>query len=203
MINVILAELRETIAAFPEGPQPPSQRDHSCFADSYQGPQPPSQRDHSHLPRGTTAASAGKKCLLLMRALLHSDSVLRKLKLARETGGDEMGGEMSGGGAQSSAAPEVPPSSRSQSRRRYRRRGQAAVSQQAPESDEKQGTDVDPGIDVDLLIEEVREREPLWNMADRRHSDKYLTRRLWLEVCHNVISNWEDLSSRQQTLDRK
>ncbi|XP_069621307.1 uncharacterized protein [Ranitomeya imitator] len=73
---------------------------------------------------------------------------------------DERGGEIQGAGAQS-------------------------VSQCAPNSDDEQ----EQGFDVDLLIEEVREREPLWNMTDRWHSDKFIKRRLWLEVCHNVISN--------------
>ncbi|XP_069601401.1 uncharacterized protein [Ranitomeya imitator] len=74
----------------------------------------------------------------------------------------------------------------------------AAYSQRAPDSDGEDG-----GLDVDRLIEEVREQEPLWNMTDRRHADLTVTRRLWLEVCHNVIGNWEDLDPRQQTRERE
>ncbi|XP_073439458.1 uncharacterized protein [Dendrobates tinctorius] len=112
--------------------------------------------------------------------------------------GDEMGGEIQGAGAQSSAAHsgqrhEGPPS-RSQSRRHHRCSGQPASSQHAPDSDVEDG-----GLDVDRLIEEVREREPLWNMADRRHADTHVTRRLWEEVCQNLLPRWEYLQPRQQT----
>ncbi|XP_077134996.1 uncharacterized protein LOC143788919 isoform X2 [Ranitomeya variabilis] len=104
--------------------------------------------------------------------------------------GDERGGERQGAGAQSSAAHQDPPShSRS---RRNRGRGRQA---RAPDSDR----DDIIGIDVDRLIEEVREQEPLWHMGDRRHADTFVTRRLWEEVCWNVLTRWEDLDPRQQT----
>ncbi|XP_077108175.1 uncharacterized protein LOC143765417 isoform X2 [Ranitomeya variabilis] len=116
--------------------------------------------------------------------------------------GDWVGGEMPGAGAQSSAAHsgqrrEGPPSS-SQSRRRDRRSGQPPSSQRAPDSDGEDG-----GIDVDRLIEEVREREPLWNMADRSHADQFVTHRLWEQICLNIVDNWEDLEPRQQTRARE
>ncbi|XP_069622390.1 uncharacterized protein [Ranitomeya imitator] len=116
--------------------------------------------------------------------------------------GDWVGGEMPGVGAQSSAAHsgqrrEGPPSS-SQSRRRDRRSGQPPSSQRAPDSDGEDG-----GLDVDRLIEEVREREPLWNMADHSHADQFVTRRLWEQICENVVDNWEDLEPRQQTRARE
>ncbi|XP_069601418.1 uncharacterized protein [Ranitomeya imitator] len=79
---------------------------------------------------------------------------------------------------------------RSQSRR-TRRRGRPSASQCAPE--------YDSDIDIEALIEEVREREPLWNMADRRHADTSVTRRLWLEVCRNMFARWEDLLPQQQS----
>ncbi|XP_073403722.1 uncharacterized protein [Dendrobates tinctorius] len=44
----------------------------------------------------------------------------------------------------------------------------------------------------------VREREPLWNMGDRRHADVVVTRGLWEEVCHKVVEDWEDLDARAQ-----
>ncbi|XP_077108201.1 uncharacterized protein LOC143765420 isoform X2 [Ranitomeya variabilis] len=51
--------------------------------------------------------------------------------------------------------------------------------------------------DIDNLIEEVREREPLWNMADRRHADTGVTRRLWDEVCRNLFPRQESLHPQQ------
>ncbi|XP_077137141.1 uncharacterized protein LOC143796079 [Ranitomeya variabilis] len=58
------------------------------------------------------------------------------------------------------------------------------------------------GIDVDTLIQEVQNREPLWNMADRRHADQFITRRLWEEVCGAVLENWEELDAGAQDLAR-
>ncbi|XP_069624009.1 uncharacterized protein [Ranitomeya imitator] len=112
--------------------------------------------------------------------------------------GDWMGGETLGAGAQSSAAHsgqhhEGPPS-RSQSLRRSRRSGQPAYSQCVPDSDVGE-----MGLDVDRLIEAVREREPLWNMADRSHADQFVTRQLWEQICVNIVANWEDLYPRQHT----
>ncbi|XP_077113919.1 uncharacterized protein LOC143769301 [Ranitomeya variabilis] len=104
---------------------------------------------------------------------------------------------MSGGAAQSSAAHsgqrrQGPPCS-SQGWRRDRHSGQPPSSQRAPDSDGEEG-----GIDVGLLIEEAREREPLWNMADCSHADQFITRRLWEQICFIVVDNWEDLEPRQQ-----
>ncbi|XP_077137164.1 uncharacterized protein LOC143796873 [Ranitomeya variabilis] len=48
------------------------------------------------------------------------------------------------------------------------------VSQRAPDSDSKEA-----GLDIDLLIDLIREWEPLWNMGDRRHADLGVTRQLW------------------------
>ncbi|XP_077137800.1 uncharacterized protein LOC143803927 [Ranitomeya variabilis] len=76
--------------------------------------------------------------------------------------------------------------------RRTRRRGRPSASQRAPAVD-----DDDDDIDIDDLIEEVHEREPLWNMADRRHADTGVTRRLWDEVCHNLFPRWESLHPQQ------
>ncbi|XP_069611640.1 uncharacterized protein [Ranitomeya imitator] len=75
--------------------------------------------------------------------------------------------------------------------------GAQSISQRAPDSDDE------VGLDVDRLIEEVREREPLWNMADRRQADAHVTRRLWEEVCQNILPRWEDLLPRQQTQERE
>ncbi|CAJ0940771.1 unnamed protein product [Ranitomeya imitator] len=67
-----------------------------------------------------------------------------------------------------------------------------------PHSDDEEG-----GLDVDRLIEEVRERESLWDMADRSHADQLVTRRLWEQICFIVVDNWEDLEPRQQTRARE
>ncbi|XP_069616975.1 uncharacterized protein [Ranitomeya imitator] len=158
---------------------------------------------------------------LLLGALLHSVSVEAEAAegLSEEDG---MGGETLGAGAENSAARsgqchEGPPSS-SQSQRRDRRSGQPTVrcffvcvlvvlccsilifyffslyfngSQRAPDSNGE-----DEGIDVDRLIEKVREREPLWNMTDRSHADQRVTRQHWEQVCFIVVDNWEDLEPR-------
>ncbi|XP_077155172.1 uncharacterized protein LOC143817565 [Ranitomeya variabilis] len=79
--------------------------------------------------------------------------------------------------------------------RRTRRRGRPSASQRAPAVDD----DEDDDIDIDNLIEEVREREPLWNMADRRHADTGVTRRLWDEVCRNLFPRRESLHPQQQS----
>ncbi|XP_073431956.1 uncharacterized protein [Dendrobates tinctorius] len=143
--------------------------------------------------------------------------------------GDGRSGEMPGVGSphasESVARPRVPQSA-SQSRRQPRRGGRHRVrffffrtfirfvhnavivmftffvfkqaSQRAHDSDSE-----DVAIDVDLLIDMVRDREPLWNMADRFHADACVTRRLWEEVCQAVLSNWEELHSRAQKEQRK
>ncbi|XP_069611806.1 uncharacterized protein [Ranitomeya imitator] len=36
-------------------------------------------------------------------------------------------------------------------------------------------------------------------MADRRHADTHVTRRLWDEVCENLFPRWEDLHPRQRS----
>ncbi|XP_075200441.1 uncharacterized protein LOC142303159 [Anomaloglossus baeobatrachus] len=94
--------------------------------------------------------------------------------------------------ASTSRAHDRAPPRPSQGRRRGG--GGHSASQRAPDSDgEEAGF-----INIDLLIDEVREREPLWNMADRRHADSIVTRRLWDEVCHAAIEGWGELNSRGQ-----
>ncbi|XP_069613614.1 uncharacterized protein [Ranitomeya imitator] len=78
------------------------------------------------------------------------------------------------------------------------RAGAQSSSQHAPDSD-GEGS----GLYVDRLIEEVREREPLWNMADRSHADQFVTHLLWEQICDNIVANWEDLDPRQQTRERE
>ncbi|XP_073403589.1 uncharacterized protein [Dendrobates tinctorius] len=99
--------------------------------------------------------------------------------------------------SESDARPRVPQSA-SQSRRQPRRGGRHRSSERAHDSDSE-----DVAIDVDLLIDMVRGREPLWNMADRFHADACVTRRLWEEVCHAVVSNWEERHSRAQKEQRE
>ncbi|XP_077117303.1 uncharacterized protein LOC143773878 [Ranitomeya variabilis] len=108
-----------------------------------------------------------------------------------ETGGEMQVVEEPSSPAAHSQHREGSPS-RSQSRRN-RRRGRPSSSQRAP------AEELDETIDVDHLIDEVCEREPLWNMADRRHADTHVTRRLWEEVCQNVLPRWEDLHPQQQS----
>ncbi|XP_073418203.1 uncharacterized protein [Dendrobates tinctorius] len=76
--------------------------------------------------------------------------------------------------------------------------GVKQASERAHESD-SEGV----AIDVDLLIDMVRDREPPWNLADRFHADACVTRRLWEEVCQAVVSNWEELHSRAQKEQRE
>ncbi|KAM4034600.1 uncharacterized protein ACNLHF_021255 [Anomaloglossus baeobatrachus] len=112
---------------------------------------------------------------------------------------DGRGGEIHGAGGQSastSRAHDRAPPRPSQGRRRGG--GGLSASQRAPDSDgEEAGF-----INIDLLIDEVREREPLWNMADRRHADSIVTRRLWDEVCHAAVEGWGELNSRGQKKQR-
>ncbi|KAM4026916.1 uncharacterized protein ACNLHF_022797 [Anomaloglossus baeobatrachus] len=75
-----------------------------------------------------------------------------------------------------------------------------AASQRAPDSDGEEAGCIN---NIDLLIDEVREREPLWNMGDRRHADSVVTRRLWEEVCREVVTGWEDLNPRAQNRARE
>ncbi|XP_077111173.1 uncharacterized protein LOC143767037 [Ranitomeya variabilis] len=65
------------------------------------------------------------------------------------------------------------------------------ASQRTPDFDSEEA-----GLDVDLLIDLIQELELLWNMGDRRHSHVVVTRRLWEEVCHEVVDHWEDLEVR-------
>ncbi|XP_073437061.1 uncharacterized protein [Dendrobates tinctorius] len=110
------------------------------------------------------------------------------------------GGQTPGVGSQlssqSGARPRGPRSA-SQGRRRQQRGVHQRPSQRAPDSDGEDG-----GIDVDRLIDLVREREPLWNMADRRHADLIVTRRLWEEICLLLVGRWEDLDVRAQIKER-
>ncbi|KAM4022141.1 uncharacterized protein ACNLHF_027384 [Anomaloglossus baeobatrachus] len=112
---------------------------------------------------------------------------------------DGRGGEIHGAGGQSastSRAHDRAPPRPSQGRRRGG--GGHTASQRAPDSDgEEAGF-----LNIDLLIDEVREREPLWNMADRRHADTIVTRRLWDEVCHAAVEGWGELNSRGQKKQR-
>ncbi|KAM4052703.1 uncharacterized protein ACNLHF_003371 [Anomaloglossus baeobatrachus] len=112
---------------------------------------------------------------------------------------DGRGGEIHGAGghsASTSRAHDRAPPRPSQGRRRGG--GGHSASQRAPDSDgEEAGF-----INIDLLIDEVREREPLWNMADRRHADSIVTRRLWDEVCHAAVEGWGELNSRGQKKQR-
>ncbi|XP_073435106.1 uncharacterized protein [Dendrobates tinctorius] len=111
------------------------------------------------------------------------------------------GGQTPGVGSQLSSQSGARPRghrSASQGRRRQQRGGHQRPSQRAPDSDGEDG-----GIDVDRLIDLVREREPLWNMADRRHADLIITRRLWEEICSLLVGRWEDLEARAQIKERK
>ncbi|XP_073407915.1 uncharacterized protein [Dendrobates tinctorius] len=116
-------------------------------------------------------------------------------------GGDMQGGEMQGGGAQSSS--ESGARTRATPRTSQRRQGAAsggrrADSQRAPQRHVEEAV----VIDVDLLIEVVQPREPLWNMANRLHADQPTTRRLWDEVCSEVVENWEELDARARDFVR-
>ncbi|XP_073426961.1 uncharacterized protein [Dendrobates tinctorius] len=114
--------------------------------------------------------------------------------------GDGRGAERLGAGLQSSSdsgAQRRGPQSASQGRRRERRGGQQRAQQRASDSDGEEA-----GLDIDLLIDLVRERESLWNTGDRCHADDVVTRRLWGEVCHEVVEDWEDLGARAQNQAR-
>ncbi|KAM4029866.1 uncharacterized protein ACNLHF_022237 [Anomaloglossus baeobatrachus] len=117
--------------------------------------------------------------------------------------GDARGGEIQGVGAQSAsdsgARGRVAPNPSSHGRRHNRRGGHSA-SQRDPDSDGEEAGCIN---NIDLLIDEVREREPLWNMGDRRHADSVVTRRLWEEVCREVVTGWEDLNPRAQNRARE
>ncbi|XP_075190099.1 uncharacterized protein LOC142290037 [Anomaloglossus baeobatrachus] len=99
----------------------------------------------------------------------------------------------------SGACGRVPPNTTSRGRQHNRRGGHSA-SQRAPDLDGEQTGCIN---NIDLLIDEVREREPLWNMGDRRHADSVVTRRLWEEVCREVVTGWEDLNPRAQNRARQ
>ncbi|XP_069601583.1 uncharacterized protein [Ranitomeya imitator] len=114
-----------------------------------------------------------------------------ELSEGTETGGDIQVEEEPSSPAASAAAEHREGSPRHSQSRRTRRRGRPSASQRAPAEDYD--------IDIESLIEEVREREPLWNMADRRHADTSVTSRLWEEVCHNIFPRWEDLLPQQQS----
>ncbi|KAM4023552.1 uncharacterized protein ACNLHF_028229 [Anomaloglossus baeobatrachus] len=114
---------------------------------------------------------------------------------------DGRGGERPKADAQGSSfsrAERRGPRSTFQGRRCERQGGQQRASQRAPDSDGEQAG----GLDIDLLIDVVREREPLWNKRDRRHADVVVTRRLWEVVCHEVVEDWEDLDARAQNQAR-
>ncbi|KAM4029752.1 uncharacterized protein ACNLHF_022366 [Anomaloglossus baeobatrachus] len=103
--------------------------------------------------------------------------------------------QASNSGARGRVAPN--PSSHG---RRHNRRGGHSASQRDPDSDGEEAGCIN---NINLLIDEVQEREPLWNMGDRRHADSVVTRRLWEEVCREVVTGWEDLNPRAQNRARE
>ncbi|XP_073419019.1 uncharacterized protein [Dendrobates tinctorius] len=114
-------------------------------------------------------------------------------------GGDMQGGETQGGGAQSSSQSGA--HTRATPRTSQRRRGDASggrqtVSQRAPQRPIEEGLI----INTDDLIHEVETREPQWNMGNRLHADQPTTRRLWDEVCSEVVEDWEELDVRARDL---
>ncbi|KAM4029664.1 uncharacterized protein ACNLHF_024595 [Anomaloglossus baeobatrachus] len=83
------------------------------------------------------------------------------------------GGENSGEGSQDVALPvrpRVPP--RGSRGRRGRGGGQQRVSQRQQDEESDGG---EPGIDVELLINLVHARQPLWDMQNHRHADSVIT----------------------------
>ncbi|KAM4029713.1 uncharacterized protein ACNLHF_022405 [Anomaloglossus baeobatrachus] len=107
----------------------------------------------------------------------------------------ERGGEMSGEGSQhvqGGARPRVPPSD---ARGRVRGGGRQRGSQRRPDGE----SDVEEaGFDVDLLIDLVHERQPLWSMQDHRHADAVVTRRLWDQIAGIMLDGWDRLDTRAQ-----
>ncbi|KAM4026844.1 uncharacterized protein ACNLHF_022709 [Anomaloglossus baeobatrachus] len=69
----------------------------------------------------------------------------------------------------------------------------ASVSQRK-QDEESNGEE--SGIDVELLINLVHARQPLWDVEDHHHTDAVLTQRLWEEVAAELIDGWEDLKAR-------
>ncbi|KAM4048996.1 uncharacterized protein ACNLHF_000483 [Anomaloglossus baeobatrachus] len=118
---------------------------------------------------------------------------------AAEAGAPEagQGGENSGEGSQDVALPvrhRVPP--RGSRGRRGRGGGRRHVSQRQQDEESDGGG---RGIDVELLINLVHERQPLWDMQDHRHADSVITRRLWEEVASEVEDGWENLNERAKS----
>ncbi|XP_075187802.1 uncharacterized protein LOC142259187 [Anomaloglossus baeobatrachus] len=118
---------------------------------------------------------------------------------AAEAGAPEAGrgGENSGEGSQDVALPvrpRVPPRG-SRGRRGYGG-GRRLVSQRQQDEESDGG---EPGIDVELLINLVHARQPLWDMQDHRHADSVITRRLWEQVASEVIDGWENLNERTKS----
>ncbi|XP_073445209.1 uncharacterized protein [Dendrobates tinctorius] len=99
--------------------------------------------------------------------------------------------------SQSGDRTRAPPRT-SQRRRGDASGGRRTVSQRAPDIPVEEGM----MIDVDTLIEAVQPREPLWDMVNRYHADQPTTRRLWDEVCSEVIENWEVLNARARDFVR-
>ncbi|XP_077148268.1 uncharacterized protein LOC143808975 [Ranitomeya variabilis] len=119
--------------------------------------------------------------------------VLSTQPYSRKHRKEKCGTNQAAAAAAPAAAAEGSP--RQSQSRRTRRRGRLSASQRAPAEED----DDDDDIDIENLIEEVREREPLWNMADRRHADTGVTRRLWDEVCRNLFPRRESLHPQQQS----
>ncbi|XP_073436104.1 uncharacterized protein [Dendrobates tinctorius] len=186
----------------PPAPQPQMERrDHGDHAEG----SPPAD-DRRRLPIDA-AATTGVETGQQEYTTTSGSPPSHRQRLTESQAEDELpeeegrGGQTPGVGSQlssqSGARPRGPRSA-SQGRRRQRGGGHQRPSQRAPNSDGEDG-----GIDVDHLIDLVRERKPLWNMADRRHADLIVTRRLWEEICSLLVDRWENLDARAQIQERE
>ncbi|XP_031770682.2 uncharacterized protein LOC116413823 [Galleria mellonella] len=54
-------------------------------------------------------------------------------------------------------------------------------------------------IDINLLIEEIRKRAPIYDTSTKEYHDRSLKKQLWDEVCQEVFSSvWDSLSGRDK-----
>ncbi|KAG8317450.1 hypothetical protein J6590_026599 [Homalodisca vitripennis] len=55
------------------------------------------------------------------------------------------------------------------------------------------------GINTELLIDEVKKREAIWNSSSETYKDRVLKKNQWSQLCSIFCSNFEDQTPKEKT----
>ncbi|KAG8304569.1 hypothetical protein J6590_090759 [Homalodisca vitripennis] len=54
------------------------------------------------------------------------------------------------------------------------------------------------GINTELLIDEVKKREAIWNSSSETYKDRVLKKNQWSQLCSIFCSNFEDQTPKEK-----